>query len=212
MDHNDHVALLKPAGLSRGGTWADLGAGSGAFTLALRELIGPQAAIYAVDKDRSALRELERAHRSRFGGTQNLHIEPGDFSGPLDLPALDGIVMANSLHYFEDPKTDADERGERGGKMQGIRVHPRSSASDKIELLRHVREFLKPEGILLVVEYNVDSGNMWVPYPLSFETFRGLAPRAGFSEPRLLGKAPSRFLKEFYSAMAEKQELKQKGH
>jgi hypothetical protein len=28
MDHTDHVALLKPANLSPGGTWADLGAGS----------------------------------------------------------------------------------------------------------------------------------------------------------------------------------------
>jgi len=45
-----------------------------------------------------------------------------------------------------------------------------------------------------------------VPYPLSFETFRRLAPRAGFSEPRLLGKVPSRFLREFYSAVAYKKE------
>jgi len=43
---------------------------------------------------------------------------------------------------------------------------------------------------------------MWVPHPLSFETFRVLAPRAGFAEPRLLAKAPSRFLTEFYSAVA----------
>ena len=38
MDHNDHVNLLRPADLNRGGLWADFGAGSGAFTLALREL------------------------------------------------------------------------------------------------------------------------------------------------------------------------------
>jgi len=65
-----------------------------------------------------------------------------------------------------------------------------------------VRGFLKPGGALLLVEYNVDSGNLWVPHPLSFETFRTLAPRAGLSEPRLLAKVPSRFLKEFYSAAA----------
>jgi hypothetical protein len=55
---------------------------------------------------------------------------------------------------------------------------------------------------LLLVEYNVDSGNPWVPYPLSFESYRTLAPRAGFSEPKLLDTAPSRFLKGFYSAVA----------
>jgi hypothetical protein len=53
----------------------------------------------------------------------------------------------------------------------------------------------------LLVEYNVDSGNPWVPHPLSFETYRSLAPRAGFSEPRLLGTVPSRFLREIYSAL-----------
>jgi ubiquinone/menaquinone biosynthesis C-methylase UbiE len=81
--------------------------------------------------------------------------------------------MANSLHYFKD----------------------------KEKVLKHVRSFLKMSGMLLLVEYNVDSGNMWVPYPFSFKTFRGLALWAGFSEPELLATAPSRFLREIYSAV-----------
>jgi len=178
MDHTDHVALLKPAKLSPGGLWADLGAGSGAFTLALRELVGPEGAIHAVDRDGAALKELEQAFRLRFGDPSNLHPLPADFSRALEIPPLDGILMANSLHFFKD----------------------------KERILRHVRTFLKPGGMLLLVEYNVDSGNPWVPYPLSFETWRKLAPQAGFGEPRLLAKAPSRFLKEFYSALAYKVE------
>ena len=173
MDHNDHVNLLRPANLLSG-IYADLGAGSGAFTLALRELVGLDSTIHAVDKDKSSLDELEKAHRARFHSTEHLTLLPNDFSRPLSLPPLDGIVMANSLHFFKD----------------------------KEKILRHVREFLKPTGALIIVEYNVDSGNMWVPYPLTFETYRTLAPRAGFSEPRLLAKVPSRFLKEFYSAIA----------
>jgi hypothetical protein len=58
--------------------------------------------------------------------------------------------------------------------------------------------------MLLIVEYNVDSGNPWVPYPFSFETYCELAPRANFSQPRLLAKAPSTFLREFYSASCNK--------
>ncbi len=181
MIHQDHVHLLQPANLNPGGTWADLGAGSGAFTLALRELVGAEANIYALDKDRARLSELEEAYRARFENSTNLHILAADFSRPLDaltgsaqrLPLLDGILMANSLHFFKD----------------------------KEKVLRHVQKFLKPGGVLLLVEYNVDSGNPWVPHPLSFESFRALAPRAGFSEPRLLAKRPSSFLREFYSAL-----------
>ena len=179
MDHKDHVNLLRPANLSPGGTWADFGAGSGAFTLALSELVGLKAEVYALDKDRSGFGKLEQSHRELFGTSQNIHPVRADFSGALSLPPLDGIVMANSLHYFKE----------------------------KEKVLRHVRSFLKMNGALLLVEYNVDSGNMWVPHPLSFDTFRSLAPRAGFTEPRLLGKAPSRFLREFYSAVAYREEI-----
>ncbi|MFN8411468.1 MAG: class I SAM-dependent methyltransferase [Anaerolineales bacterium] len=172
MDHTDHVNLLRPANLQVGEAWADFGAGSGAFTLALRELIGSTATIYAVDKDRSSLGELERAHLDRFKLNSNLLLLPNDFSRPLDIPLLDGIVMANSLHFFKD----------------------------KVKVLKHVRSYLKPNGMLLLVEYNVDSGNPWVPYPFSFDTLRGLTIQGGFDEPQLLAKTPSRFLREFYSA------------
>jgi len=176
MDHRDHVNLLKPADLSSGGIWADLGAGSGAFTLALRELIGLDAIIHAVDKDRPSLKDLEQAHRARFNSTDNLLLLPLDFSRPLEIPPLDGVLLANSLHFFKD----------------------------KNKILRHVASFLKPNGALLLVEYNVDSGNLWVPHPLSFKSFCTLAPRAGFGAPRLLAKHPSRFLSEFYSAVTYK--------
>ncbi|MBE0682366.1 MAG: class I SAM-dependent methyltransferase [Anaerolineales bacterium] len=179
MDHNDHVNLLRPADLQQGGSWADLGAGSGAFTFALRELIGASAVLHAVDKDRNDLNRLKKDYEVRFGNTENLKIVVGDFSRPLaaPLPPLDGIVMANSLHYFKD----------------------------RVKILEHVRSLLNPNGILLVVEYNVDTGNLWVPYPFSFETFKKLAIQAGFGKPRLLAKHPSSFLREFYSASTQNQ-------
>ncbi len=176
MNHTDHVNLLSPANLTPGGVYADFGAGSGAFTLALRELVGSDATIYAVDKDKSSLRELENSHRARFNSTLNLILLPNDFSRPFNIPPLDGIVMANSLHFFKE----------------------------KEKILRHVSGFLKPNGALILIEYNVDRGNLWVPHPLTFETFSALAPKAGFTTPRLLAKVPSRFLKEFYSAVAYK--------
>jgi ubiquinone/menaquinone biosynthesis C-methylase UbiE len=178
MEHPDHVNLLRPANLPAGGSWADLGAGAGAFTLALRELIGPTADIYSVDRDRARLGELEQAWRARFGNVSHLHILSTDFTHLMALPPLDGLLMANSLHFFKD----------------------------KEKVLQHARSFLKPGGALLLVEYNVDTGNSWVPYPLSFETWCKLAPQAGFGEPRLLATRPSSFLRGFYAALAYKDE------
>jgi len=105
-------------------------------------------------------------------------IEPraADFTGDLGLPPLDGIVMANALHFQRD--RDA--------------------------VVRHLRSMLRPGGRLVLVEYDADRGNPWVPHPLSFATWRAMAVRAGFTEPRLLGRVPSRFLGAIYSAVAER--------
>jgi ubiquinone/menaquinone biosynthesis C-methylase UbiE len=175
VNHADHVNILRPANLPAGGTWADLGAGSGAFTLALRELVGPTADIYAVDKDPASLVELQRRYGVRFGGTAGLQVREADFRSPLALPELDGVLMANSLHFHKA----------------------------KPAILSKVRGLLRPSATLLVVEYNVDRGNLWVPYPFSFETFRHLAVEAGFAEPRLLATHPSSFLGKFYAAAAQ---------
>jgi ubiquinone/menaquinone biosynthesis C-methylase UbiE len=180
MDHRDHVALLQPAGLLPGGIWADLGAGSGSFTLALRDLTGTQAEIYAVDRDKSRLGELERAWRTRFGEPDHLHLLTSDFTCSLPVPPLDGVLMANSLHFFKE----------------------------KISVLQHVGTLLKPDGVLLVVEYNVDVGNVWVPYPFSFEKFKVLSTKAGFGVARLLATHPSSFLRGFYSAEVRNPEVK----
>lgn len=173
MDHTDHVNLLCPADLPPGGAWADLGAGSGAFTLALAELLGLAAQIYAVDKDTRLLRENEVTFRRRFPG-QPIRFITADITRPLELPALDGILMANSLHFQRN----------------------------KEPLLQSLRGLLKPTGRFLLVEYNADHGNVWVPYPLSYPVWEQLARRCGFTHTRLLATHPSRFLHEIYSAQS----------
>jgi ubiquinone/menaquinone biosynthesis C-methylase UbiE len=48
MNHNDHVSLIRNGVATSGGVWADFGAGTGAFTLALAEVVGPGAEIYGI--------------------------------------------------------------------------------------------------------------------------------------------------------------------
>jgi SAM-dependent methyltransferase len=177
MVHDDHVQLLRDGVLPPGQpppaaqTWADFGSGSGAFTLALADLLGPTGVIYSVDKDRGALRDQERAMRSRFPAVSVRYVE-GDFTRPLDLPPLDGLVMANSLHYQRDPEPPA----------------------------RRAAGYLKPGGRLVLVEYNAERGNFAVPYPISYNRWRELAERIGLRNTRLLATRPSRFMGEIYSA------------
>ena len=156
-----------------GGTWADLGAGTGAFTLALADLIGPHGVIHAIDRDRGALNELRSAFVSSVPQAE-LRIRSADFTRHLDLSNLDGVVMANSLHFIDD----------------------------KASVLGLVRGYLKRGGRLLLVEYDSDRGNTWVPHPMSFETWQDVAAEAGFVETRQLATVPSRFLHRIYSALS----------
>ncbi len=111
--------------------------------------------------------------RARFPANSVEYIN-ADFTHPLQLPPLDGIVMANSLHFVRK----------------------------KEPVLQLVRGYLRPGGRLLVVEYSTDSGNMWVPYPFSYKTWETLARQNGFTEPQLLATVPSRFFDGMYSAMS----------
>ena len=173
MKHADHVDLLRGGVFSPGGLWADLGSGTGAFTLALAELIGDQGMIVSVDIDRSALAEQEKKMRSRFPGMK-VQYHVADFTHLLDLPPLDGVVMANSLHFHRL----------------------------KYPIVRAVHGLLRTGGRLILVEYNVDRGNSWVPFPLSYTAWEELAGRAGFVSTRRVGTKPSQFLREIYSAVS----------
>jgi ubiquinone/menaquinone biosynthesis C-methylase UbiE len=171
MDHADHVALLRDAIVP--GTWADLGSGEGAFTLALADLLAGDGEIHSIDRDRGALAAQEERMRRRFPSAR-VRYRVADFTKPLDLPPLDGIVMANSLHFVRE----------------------------KQPLLERLRATLTTDGRFVLVEYDADRGNMWVPHPLSMRTWRELSVRAGFRETRELHRVPSRFLGAIYSALS----------
>jgi ubiquinone/menaquinone biosynthesis C-methylase UbiE len=175
MDHADHLNLLRDGILSPGGVWADLGSGRGAFTLALADLLGPGGMIYAVDRDRSALNVLQRRMRAQYPEVQ-LHPITADFNDPLELPHLDGIVMANSLHF---------------------QPHP-------LRAVRQAYSYLERGGRFILVEYNLQLGKYPVPYPVPLDAWVDIARQTGFVSTQLLRTRPSSTMGEIYSACSVK--------
>jgi len=174
VDHADHVGLLRSA-IATDGTWADIGAGTGASTLALAELLGPGGRIVAVDRDGGALRENAAFVAKRFPSVA-LETVKGDLTGGLTLPELDGLVAANSLHFV-----------------------PRDR---QIDVVRRLAGHLRPGGVFIFVEYDADRGNPWVPNPFSYASWERLAAAAGLTATRRIARVPSRFLGAIYSAVS----------
>lgn len=172
MNHEDHVALIRAGVEGAGPTWLELGAGEGAFTLALADVLGVSGRIVAVDRDARALATMRTRVASRFPAAA-IQTVVADFANGLPVGPFDGVLAANSLHFVALPA----------------------------DVLAAIRAALTPGGRLVLVEYDADHGNPWVPHPISFASWRRLAPASGFAEPRLIHRVPSRFLNAIYGSM-----------
>jgi ubiquinone/menaquinone biosynthesis C-methylase UbiE len=176
VNHDDHVALIRSGVEGAGPRWLELGSGEGAFTLALVDALGPSAQIVALDRDRRALDEMQRRVGDRFPAAR-VETLVSDFTRGLPVGPFDGVLAANSLHFVKAP--------------DGVLVA--------------ISATLAPGGRFVLVEYDADHGNPWVPHPISFSRWRRVAPATGFTEPRLIHRVPSRFLNAIYGSVAELQ-------
>ena len=155
-------------------TWADLGCGTGTFTLALADLLAPGSAIHATDIDGSALRKIPPVHQS-----VSITTHQGDFLNPQLWPFadLDGILMANSLHYVQDHAA----------------------------FIRACEPRMKSPRYFLIVEYDTDAANRWVPYPVSQTRLTRLFYDAGYRSIRILRSRPALYRRAaLYAALASR--------
>ncbi|SKA44049.1 Methyltransferase domain-containing protein [Chitinophaga eiseniae] len=156
MELKEAIQLIKADYTA--GAWADLGCGSGLFTYALANLLPAGSTIYAVDA--APVKLTARPHPAQ----QKIVPLQLDFvQNTLPVEGLQGILMANSLHYVKD----------------------------KQALLRQLSSRLAPGAQWIFVEYDTDVANAWVPYPVRRNALQQLLVAEGFSRVTFLGERPS---------------------
>lgn len=170
------IHLIQPGVSDKTSVWADLGAGSGIFTLALNEILGFGGVVFAVDHRLDILRKQLKLLYSRA----TIHLYEQNFISPMPfLPPLDGILMANTLHYVPDQESFLTDL---------------------------CNSHLKPGGTLLIVEYDREMADKWIPYPLPLPYFERLASKIGLSLPEQIGRQRSIYgNQDLYAAYCHKE-------
>jgi SAM-dependent methyltransferase len=99
MDVAEAIELIRINQNSRNKvqTWCDLGCGTGTFTLALASMLPSGSTIYAIDKNEESLAQIPDRYREVTIRKEAVDLDKSNIS----LPPLDGVLVANLLHYIE---------------------------------------------------------------------------------------------------------------
>ncbi len=99
----DQRHRIVEAAAVRPGMWvADVGAGTGLFTMLFAERVGPAGRVYAVDIAPGFLAHIEQ--RARAAGWRQVRtVLGGERSANLPPLALDRVFLCDTYHHFEYP-------------------------------------------------------------------------------------------------------------
>jgi ubiquinone/menaquinone biosynthesis C-methylase UbiE len=124
--------LVRELYLKPGDRVADIGCGTGAYTIAVAQEVGEMGQVYAVDVHREALHTLAGTLEKR--GIHNVEMLWADVEEyiPIDGYSLDAVIVSNVLFQL--------------GNINSLLVH--------------LTKLLKPEGQLLVVEWSDSHGGV----------------------------------------------------
>lgn len=121
--------IMDALGIGDGSVVGDLGAGGGWFTVRLARRVGPNGLVYAEDVQREMVDAIER--RVAREGLRNVRTVLGEDHDPkLPAEALDAVLMVDAYNEVQD----------------------------RVRLLANIREALKPNGRLGVVDFKLEGG------------------------------------------------------
>jgi len=123
-----HDKIMDVLGIGEASVVADLGAGSGWFTIKLAGRVGPNGMVYAEDVQRQMIQAIKiRVDRL---GLKNVTTVLGTSTDPR-LPApIDAVLIVDAYHEMEQP----------------------------VMLLRNLATSLRPEGRIGIVDFTKDGG------------------------------------------------------
>lgn len=108
---------------------------------------------------------------STMGNNVTVQFQKVDFEKQeIDLANLDGILMANSFHYIHD----------------------------KEKLIQKLETGFSNKKQFLIVEYDTNLANPWVPFPINFEKLKELFYKLGYGFVEKLNVRKSAYGGEMY--------------
>jgi ubiquinone/menaquinone biosynthesis C-methylase UbiE len=127
----DCEQLLKALNVEPGQTVCDMGCGNGFYSLQLAEMVGEKGQVIAVDIQREMLGYLRS--RARIEGVSNIKSLLGTPVDPrLEPNSVDLVFMVDVYHEFSHPE----------------------------QMLKAIRESLKPKGRVALVEFREEDPNV----------------------------------------------------
>ncbi len=131
--YDKREAIVQATGVQAGQAVADIGAGTGLFTLMFAGEVGPKGRVYAVDISETFVRNIER--RASEAGFENVEgIVNDQKSVKLPPDSVDVAFISDTYHHFEYP----------------------------FETMASLHRALRPGGTVVVIDFRKDGGSGWV--------------------------------------------------
>jgi len=153
--------------VSKGSTVADIGAGSGYFAVRLARAVGDKGTVYASDLQAGMLELLKKAAaNARVKNVVPVLAAPDDPKLPAG--SIDLALMVDVYHELSQPQT----------------------------VLQHIREALKPDGRLVLIEYRAEDPTVPIrpEHKMTKEQVRLEVEHEGFTQSRVYGDLPRQHL------------------